>query len=99
MGADQGGVDAPGDQRFERGIGCRLAETVEPPAFQVRNPRRKLEPQQAAKGANMIGIAAAIGVAAPGRDRALVIAARRARVRLRWQSPRSPWCGTERSGR
>ena len=55
------------------GIGGRLAEAVEPPVLQVRNARRELEAEQGAERKDMVGIAAAIGVVAAGRDLALVI--------------------------
>ncbi len=73
MSANQGDVDAPGDQRFERGIGRRLAEAEETPVLQVRDPWRELEPEQGAEGEDMVGIAAAIGMVATGHDLALVI--------------------------
>ena len=73
MGADESDVDAAGDHRFERGIGGRLAEAVEPPVLQVRDARRELEAEQGAQGEDMVGIAAAIGVVPPGRDLALMV--------------------------
>jgi hypothetical protein len=72
-GADERCVDAPGDEWFERRIGRRLAEAVETPALQIRDPRRELKPEQGAEGEDMVGIAAAISVVAPGRDLALVV--------------------------
>ena len=73
MGANQSAVDAPGDQRFERRIGRRLAEAIETPALQIWDSRRELEPEQRAEREDMVGIAAAIGMVATGRDLALVV--------------------------
>ena len=73
MGADERCVDAPGDEWFERRIGGRLAEAVQTSALQIRDPRRELKPEQGAEGEDMVGIAAAIGVVAAGRDLALVV--------------------------
>ena len=72
MCADQCDVDAPRDQRFERGIGRRSAEAVEAPALQVRDTRREQEPEQRTQGEDVVGIAATIGVVAVGRDLTLV---------------------------
>jgi hypothetical protein len=72
MGANQSAVDAPGDQRFERRIGRRLAEAVEPPAFQIRDARRELKPEQGTEGEDMVG-SPAIGVVAAGCDLALMV--------------------------
>ena len=55
------------------GIGGRLAEAVEAPVLQVRNARRELEAEQGAEREDMVGIAAAVGVVATGRDLALMI--------------------------
>jgi hypothetical protein len=66
-------LDAPGDQRFERRIGRRLAEAIEPPALQIRDSRRELKPEQGTQGEGMVGIAAAVGVVATGHDLALVV--------------------------
>ena len=73
MGADEGDVDAAGDHRFQRGIGGRLAEAVEPAVLQVRDARRELEAKQAAQREDMVGIAAAIGVVPSRRDLALMV--------------------------
>ena len=100
MGADQGDIDAPGDQRFERRIVRRLAEAVEAPVLQVRDARRELEAEQGAEREDMVGIAAAVGMVATGRDLALMIEQRVEHMqRLRSPSPRSTWCRTARSGR
>jgi hypothetical protein len=39
IGADEHCVDAPGDEWFERRIGRRLAEAVQTPALQIRDPQ------------------------------------------------------------
>jgi hypothetical protein len=64
MGADERDVDAAGDQRFERRVGRWLGEAVNPPALQVRDPRRELEPEQGTESEDVIGITTAIGVVA-----------------------------------
>jgi hypothetical protein len=46
---DEGDVDAAGDHRFQRRIGGRLAEAVEPAVLEVRDSRRELEAKQAAQ--------------------------------------------------
>ena len=73
VGADQRDVDAAGDQRFERRIGRRLGEAVEPAVLQIRDARRELKAEQGAEREDVIGIAAAVGVVAADRDLALVI--------------------------
>jgi hypothetical protein len=71
MGADQGDADGSGDQRFERGIDCRLADAAETAALQVGDWRHELEPGQGAEGEDVIGIATTIGVVTAGHDRPL----------------------------
>src|SRR5690349_19928895 len=73
IGADVYCVDAPGDEWFERRISGRLAEAIEPPALHIRDPRCELKPEQGEEREDMVGIAAAIGVVAAGRDLALVV--------------------------
>ena len=73
MGADERHVDAAGNHRLQRGIGGRLVKAVEAPVLQVRDARRELKAEQRAKGKDMIGIAAAIGVVPTYGDLALVI--------------------------
>ena len=73
MGANQIDVDPPGDQRFERRIIGRLAETVETPVLQVRNAWRELEAEQGAEREDVIGFTAAVRVMAADLDLALMI--------------------------
>ena len=58
-------VDAPGDQRLQRGS-RRLAETVEPAVLEIGDARREAEAEQGAKREDMVGDPAAIGVVAAG---------------------------------
>jgi len=71
--ADQGDIDAPGDQRLERRISGWLVEAVKATVLEVRNARRKLEAQQCAEREDMIGVASAIRMASACCDIALVI--------------------------
>ena len=48
MRADQGEIDAPGDQGFESWIGGRFLEAVEATVLQVGNARREFKAQQGA---------------------------------------------------
>jgi hypothetical protein len=64
MGADQRDIDAAGDQRFERRIGRRLGEAVEPAVLQIRDARREHRAGGAAHGTGR-GSAAARSPAAP----------------------------------
>ncbi len=73
MGADERDVDATGDQRFERRVDRRLSETVEPSAFQVRDPRRELKPQQGAECKDVVGLPSTIRVMTTNRHLALVV--------------------------
>jgi hypothetical protein len=66
VSADQRNVDAAGDQRFERRIGRRLGEAIEPAVFQIRDSRRKLKAEQGKECEDVI--AAAVGVVAANRE-------------------------------
>jgi hypothetical protein len=48
MRADQGDIDAPGDQGFESWIGGRFLEAVEATVLQIGNARREFKAQQTA---------------------------------------------------
>jgi hypothetical protein len=73
VGADQGDVDAPGDQRLKRRVVGGLAEDVEAAVLQVGDARREAEAEQGAQREDVLGIAAAVGVVARGGGLAPVV--------------------------
>jgi len=73
MGTDERDVDASGDQWFERSVGGRLLEAIEPPALQIGDSRCEQKAQQGAESKDVFGIPAAVCMVAVGRNIALVV--------------------------
>lgn len=64
VGADQGDVEAPGDECLEGRVVGRPAEAVEAPVLQVGDAGREPEAQQGAEREDVLGFPAAVGVMA-----------------------------------